>query len=249
MSVPPKAGRSQGAERTSLPLPSREAWLNKLSRNWERSIQEKRLRFSTQPAVRVLSCMRRFVHYGAAGLAGRSGYWGRDISPAAIAMCEFALRNAADWASSGEATVDVRIRGRPREENASGECDPHESAPSLPGRAWALGARTNAGHSRSAAGRAAATSAWLSSRWRWKALRKTARLERCCPQACSTWRQRILESRPSRKRRPSFCGNAGEYGLFAHALVQVAAMVIASPTNRLGDIVALVTSQQYRCDG
>lgn len=174
-----------------------------------------------QEAVRSLRRM---------GYTGRLRLVGRDISPAAIAMARFVVSHTVtDWAPDGGVTVDL--------EAADSLDVPLPAADVVvmnpPFMAWsALDARQR-DQVRAVLGSRQQGRADLSMAFVTRALdilNDGGALGVLLPaslltlQAAQEWRRDILERGDLR-----LLASLGEYGLFAHALVQVAAVVVCKP--------------------
>jgi len=197
-----------------------------------------------QEAVRSLRRM---------GYMGRLRLVGRDISPAAIAMAKFVVNHTvADWSPSGGVAVDL--------ETADSLDAPLPAADVIvmnpPFMAWSaldprqrdqvravLGARQQ--------GRADLSMAFVTRAL--DVLNDGGVLGVLLPaslltlQAAQEWRRDILERGDLR-----LLASLGEYGLFAHALVQVAAAVVCKPSDaaaRSGTLRAVVSTNSADATG
>lgn len=178
-----------------------------------------------------------------AGFAGQLQLVGQDISPAAIAMARFAVTaSLRDWEPEGGVSLDLRI-GDTLGERAMPPSDIIVMNPPFIGfaaqtpeqrnqLAAALGAAT--------AGRGDYSMAFVLRAL--DALKPGGVLGTLFPasllslKAASAWRERLLDFADLR-----FLGSIGDFGLFSHALVQVAAAVFSKGHRSDQEFVALIS--------
>lgn len=197
-----------------------------------------------QEAIRTLRRM---------GYIGQLRIVGRDISPAAIAMARFVINQAlADWSPVGGVVIDLQV------------CDSLETPlPAAdvvlmnpPFMAWSALDQRQRDQVRAVLGSRQQGRADLSMAFVTRALdtlNKGGVLGVLLPaslltlQAAQEWRRDILERGDLR-----LLASLGEYGLFAHALVQVAAAVIRKPGDeaaKSGMLRAVVSSDSAEATG
>ena len=185
--------------------------------------------------------------------AGKIVLVGRDISSAAVSMADFVVRHAAaDWAPERDIKIDVRIA------DSLAEPLPHADVVLMnpPFISWpllndlqrdqmqqVLGGRLR--------GRSDISMAFVSRAV--DSLAAGGALGVLLPsslltlEAAENWRNDLLERTDLR-----LLASLGDYGLFAHALVQVAAAVMFKPTDpvaRRGTTTAVVTSNSAEATG
>jgi adenine-specific DNA-methyltransferase len=178
-----------------------------------------------------------------AGFAGRLQLVGHDISPAAIAMARFAVAaSLRDWAPAGGVTLTLDT-GDSLGERGMPAADIFVMNPPFIGfaaqtpeqrdqLAAALGATT--------AGRGDYSMAFVLRAL--EMLKPGGVLGTLFPasllslRAASLWRERLLNLADLR-----FLGSIGDFGLFSHALVQVAAAVFSKGHRPDQELVALIT--------
>ena len=178
-----------------------------------------------------------------AGFAGRLQLIGYDISPAAVAMARFAVTaSLRDWLPAGGVALDLQSgdslgeRGMPAADVIVMNPPFIGFAAQTPKQrdqlAVALGAAS--------AGRGDYSMAFVLSAL--KALKPGGVLGTLFPasllslKASSAWRERLLDLADLR-----FLGSIGDFGLFSHALVQVAAAVFSKGHRHDQEFVALIT--------
>ncbi len=178
-----------------------------------------------------------------AGFAGRLQLIGYDISPAAIAMARFAVTaSLRDWMPAGGVALDLQPgdflgeRGMPAADVIVMNPPFIGFAAQTPKQrdqlAVALGAAS--------AGRGDYSMAFVLSAL--ESLNPGGVLGTLFPasllslKAASTWREQLLDLADLR-----FLGSIGDFGLFSHALVQVAAAVFSKGRRHDQEFVALIT--------
>lgn len=177
------------------------------------------------------------------GFRGRLRLVGYDISPAAIAMARFAVASSLrDWTPEGGIDLDLRV-GDSLGELGMPAADVIVMNPPFIGFAAqtpiqreqltaALGA--------SSAGRGDYSMAFVLRAL--EALKPSGVLGTLFPasllslKAASAWRERLLDLAD-----PRFLALIGDFGLFSHALVQVAGMVFGKGQAADGELVAMLT--------
>ena len=195
----------------------------------------------------ALRALRRLKFAGAIELVGR------DISSAAVSMADFVIRHAAaDWSPGRNIQIDIRVADSLAEPLPHADVvlmnPPFMSWPSLDDlrrdqMRQVLGSRLR--------GRGDLSMAFVSHAV--QCLTAGGALGVLLPsslltlQAAEHWRTDLLEKTDLR-----FLASLGDYGLFAHALVQVAAAVMykpMDPAGRRGTTTALVTTNSAEATG
>jgi hypothetical protein len=181
---------------------------------------------------------------------GRLTLIGRDISPTAIAMARFALAAAKyDWTPDGGLTVDISL-GDALDEGGIPKADVIVMNP--PFVAWPMMSHSLREKVRGVLGATAKHRPDISMAFVTRALERITTggvVASLLPasilslDSASEWRRDLLE-----RARLTFLGSFGQYGLFVHALVQVAAVVfVLSAENAPG--VALQSADESTATG
>jgi hypothetical protein len=187
------------------------------------------------------------------GFQGRLQLIGRDLSPAAIRMAEFVVRHAqSEWEPAGGIRIDLRVEDSLA--NVLPPCDAIlMNPPFVSWSALSLEQRDRMKDilSHKLKGRGDLSMAFI---WRAaEALRPGGALGVLFPtslltlQAAEAWRSELLKQTDMR-----LIASLGDYGLFVHAMVQVAAAVFAKPIEpqqRQASTLALVTSNSTEATG
>ena len=183
-----------------------------------------------------------------AGFAGRLQLIGSDISPAAIAMARFAVTaSLRDWAPAGGVALDLRP-GDSLGERAIPSADVIVMNPPFIGFADQTPEQRDqltAVQGTASAGRGDYSMAFVMRAL--GALKPGGVVGTLFPasllslKAASEWRERLLDLGDLR-----FLGSIGDFGLFSHALVQVAAAVFSKDHRRGQEFVALITENDPR---
>lgn len=185
--------------------------------------------------------------------AGQIALIGRDISPPAVSMADFVVRHAAaDWSAKGNIEIDIRAADSLAESLPNADVvlmnPPFISWPALDDlqrdqMQRVLGSRLRGRGDFSMAFVTRAVDL-LNAGGAFGLLLPSSLLTL---QAADRWRTDLSERTDLR-----LLASLGDYGLFAHALVQVAAAVMckpACPTGRRGTTTALVTSNSADATG
>jgi adenine-specific DNA-methyltransferase len=177
------------------------------------------------------------------GFKGRLRLIGYDISPAAISMARFVVASALrDWTPRGGVEVELRA-GDSLGELGMPNADVVVMNPPFVGFAAQTGAQRDqlsAALGATTAGRGDYSMAFVLRSL--EALNAGGVLGTLFPasllslKAASAWRERLLDLADIR-----FLGSIGDFGLFSHALVQVAAAVFSKEHHPDRELVALVT--------
>ena len=185
--------------------------------------------------------------------AGQIVLAGRDISSAAVSMADFVVRHAAaDWSRESDIEVDVRVA------DSLSEPLPHADVVLMnpPFISWPLLNDLQRDQMRQVLGSRLRGRGDLSMAFVDRAVDSLAAggaLGVLLPsslltlQAAGGWRSDLLERIDLR-----LLASLGDYGLFAHALIQVAAAVMFKPTDllaRRGATTALVTTNSAEATG
>ena len=185
--------------------------------------------------------------------AGEIVLVGRDTSPAAVSMADFVVRHAAaDWSPERDIKIDVLAA------DSLAEPLPHADVVLMnpPFIAWPSLDNLQRDQMRQVLGSRLRGRGDLSMAFVSRAidiLSAGGALGVLLPsslltlQAAEAWRTDLLERTDLR-----LIASLGDYGLFAHALVQVAAAVMLKPTNpaaRRGTTTALVTTNSAEATG
>jgi adenine-specific DNA-methyltransferase len=178
-----------------------------------------------------------------AGFAGQLQLIGYDISPAAVAMARFAVTaSLRDWVPAGGVIVDLQP-GDSLGERRMPAADVIVMNPPFIGFAAQTPQQRNqlaVALGSVSAGRGDYSMAFVL--WALEALKPDGVLGTLFPasllslKAASGWRERLLDLADLR-----FLGSIGDFGLFSHALVQVAAAVFSKGHRHGQEFVALIT--------
>jgi hypothetical protein len=187
------------------------------------------------------------------GFQGRLHLIGRDLSPAAIRMAEFVIRHAqSEWEPAGRIRIDLRV-----EDSLTHQLPPCDAIlMNPPFVSWSALSpeqrdRMNEILSHRLTGRGDLSMAFI---WRAaEALQPGGALGVLFPaslltlHAAEAWRNELLKQTDMR-----LIASLGDYGLFVHAMVQIAAAVFAKPIDpqqRETATLALVTSNSTEATG
>ncbi len=183
-----------------------------------------------------------------AGFSGRLQLVGYDISPAAIAMARFAVTaSLRDWTPAGGVTLDLQT-GDSLGERGMPPADVIVMNPPFIGFAVQTPVQRNqlaAALGAATAGRGDYSMAFVLRAL--EALKPGGVLGTLFPasllslKAAAAWRERVLDLADFR-----FLGSIGDFGLFSHALVQVAAAVFSKGHQPGRELVALITENDQQ---
>ncbi|MBA9068028.1 hypothetical protein FHR71_001763 [Methylobacterium sp. RAS18] len=186
-----------------------------------------------------------------AGFDGHLRLIGYDISLAAIAMARFAIAaSLRDWTPAGGISLDLRV-GDTLGALGMPAADVIVMNPPFIGFAAQTPAQREqltAAIGKASGGRGDYSMAFVLRAL--EALQPGGVLGTLFPasllslKAASTWRDRLLELGDVR-----FLGSIGEFGLFSHALVQVAAAVFGKDHAQDGELLALITENDPQATG
>ena len=178
-----------------------------------------------------------------AGFTGRLELFGRDISPAAIAMARFSVAmSLQDWAPSGGVALELQV-GDALGELGMPSADIIVMNPPFIGFAAQTSEQRNQlanALGTESAGRGDYSMAFVLRAL--EALKPGGTLGTLFPasllslKAASAWRERLLDISDL-----EFLGSIGDFGLFSHALVQVAATVFSKGHKPGREFTALIT--------
>ena len=178
-----------------------------------------------------------------ANFVGRLNLIGYDVSPAAIAMARFAITAARrDWEPNGGLEVDLRVADSLGDMGVPSADVIVMNPPFIGFAAQTVQQRQQLTEALGAtsAGRGDYSMAFVLRAL--KALKPGGVLGTLFPasllslKAAASWRDRLLDLADLR-----FLGSIGDYGLFSHALVQVAAAVFSKERRPGQELVALIT--------
>lgn len=185
------------------------------------------------------------------GFDGHLQLIGYDISPAAIAMARFAVAaSIRDWAPTGGVVLDLRV-GDTLGALGMPAADVIVMNPPFIGFAAQTPTQREqltAALGKTTAGRGDYSMAFVLRAL--EALRPGGVLGTLFPasllslKAASTWRDQLLELGDVR-----FLGSIGEFGLFSHALVQIAAAVFSKDRAPDRELLALITENDQQATG
>jgi hypothetical protein len=193
----------------------------------------------------VLRALRRY------GFSGELVLIGQDISPVAISMAKFVLNFATrDWAPAGGIKLELTSIDS-LEENAMPKSDLIVMNP--PFISWGSQSEKQRAQLIAIAGRAASSRGDLSMAFVVRALEALTRdgvLGAIFPasllsqRSAEKWRERIVDD-----FQIKFLASIGDYGLFTHALVQVACGVFKNGDGQQTEITGLVAANDPHATG